>query len=174
MLGPTTPSRVLLLAGLAYAIVQTITFSLYLYSAETYPARLRALGTGLLLRRPDGRRLHHARFGIQYVLAVFAAVLVVGALVTALCAIETKGRVLRKSPRRRSKPADPEAPARGRQPPCRFPSQDRPRIGTVAQRRGRECPRAPVPNKDIFAASTRQAISHAAGAPAASHSPFER
>jgi len=120
------------------------------------------------------KNLSHIRFGIQYVLAVFAAVLVVGALVTALCAIETKGRVLRKSPRRRSKPADPEAPARGRQPPCRFPSQDRPRIGTVAQRRGRECPRAPVPNKDIFAASTRQAISHAAGAPVASHSPFER
>ena len=35
-----------------------------------------------------------AHFGIQYVFAVFAAVLVVGALVTALCAIETKARVL--------------------------------------------------------------------------------
>lgn len=32
--------------------------------------------------------------GIQYVCAVFAAVLVVGAVVTALCAIEIKGRVL--------------------------------------------------------------------------------
>jgi putative MFS transporter len=32
--------------------------------------------------------------GIQYVFAVFAAILLVGALVTALFAVETKGRVL--------------------------------------------------------------------------------
>lgn len=45
-LGATSPIQVLVLAGLAYAIVQTVTFSLYLYSAEIYPTRLRALGTG--------------------------------------------------------------------------------------------------------------------------------
>ena len=45
--GATSATEVLVLAGLAYAIVQTITFSLYLYSAEIYPTRLRALGTGL-------------------------------------------------------------------------------------------------------------------------------
>ena len=47
LLGASSPMEVLILAGLAYAIVQTITFSLYLYSAEIYPTRLRALGTGL-------------------------------------------------------------------------------------------------------------------------------
>ena len=35
-----------------------------------------------------------ADFGIQYVFAVFAGVLLVGAVVTALVGIETKGRVL--------------------------------------------------------------------------------
>ena len=36
-LGATSPVQVLILAGLAYAIVQTVTFSLYLYSAENLP-----------------------------------------------------------------------------------------------------------------------------------------
>ena len=102
MLGATTPMQVLLLAGLAYAIVQTITFSLYLYSAEIYPTRLRALGTGLgsawlrlgSFAGPIVVGFVMAQFGIQYVFAVFAAFLVLGAIVTGLCAIETKGRVL--------------------------------------------------------------------------------
>ena len=85
-----------------YAIVQTITFSLYLYSAELYPTRLRAIGTGLgsaWLRLGSsagpivvGTIMGAA--GIQYVFAAFAGILVVGALVTMLFAIETKGRVL--------------------------------------------------------------------------------
>ncbi len=101
-MGATSPTEVLVLAGLAYAIVQTITFSLYLYSAELYPTRLRAIGTGLgsaWLRLGSsagpivvGTIMGAA--GIQYVFATFAGVLVVGALVTMLFAIETKGRVL--------------------------------------------------------------------------------
>lgn len=102
MLGATTPMQVLFLAGLAYAIVQTITFSLYLYSAEIYPTRLRAIGTGLgsawlrlgSFAGPMVVGFTMAHYGIGTVFAVFAAVLVVGAIVTALCAIETKGRVL--------------------------------------------------------------------------------
>ena len=90
------------MAGLAYAIVQTITFSLYLYSAELYPTRLRAIGTGLgsawlRLGSSAGPIVVGsviAGFGIQYVFAVFACVLLVGASATALFAIETKGRVL--------------------------------------------------------------------------------
>lgn len=101
-MGATSPTEVLVLAGLAYAIVQTITFSLYLYSAELYPTRLRAIGTGLgsaWLRLGSsagpivvGTIMGAA--GIQYVFATFAGVLVVGALVTMFFAIETKGRVL--------------------------------------------------------------------------------
>lgn len=102
MLGATSPIQVLLLAGLAYAIVQTITFSLYLYSAEIYPTRLRALGTGLgsawlrlgSFAGPLVVGWTMAHFGIEYVFAIFAVSLLVGAAITAFCAIETKGRTL--------------------------------------------------------------------------------
>jgi len=102
ILGVKSATQVLVLAGLAYAIVQTITFSLYLYSAELYPTRLRAIGTGvgsawLRLGSSSGPLLVGwiiAGFGIQYVFGVFACVVLVGAAVTALFAIETKGRVL--------------------------------------------------------------------------------
>ena len=101
-LGATSAIQVLVLAALAYAILQTITFSLYLYSAELYPTRLRAIGTGfgsawLRLGSSAGPLvigLIIADFGIQYVFVVFAGALLVGAIVTALVGIETKGRVL--------------------------------------------------------------------------------
>jgi putative MFS transporter len=101
-LGALNPLEVLICAGLSYAIVQTITFSLYLYSAEIYPTRIRAIGTGLgsaWLRLGSsvgpiltGWTIAYA--GIQYVFVVFAVVLLIGALVTIFFAIETKGRVL--------------------------------------------------------------------------------
>ena len=102
LLGATTPILVLVFAGLAYAIVQTITFSLYLYSAEIYPTRLRALATGLgsaWLRigssaGPVVVGFTMATLGLDSVFAVFAAVLLVGAAVTAFSAIETKRRIL--------------------------------------------------------------------------------
>ncbi|POX43285.1 MFS transporter [Streptomyces sp. Ru73] len=101
-LGATGAVQVLILATLAYAIIQTITFSLYLYSSELYPTRLRALGTGFgsaWLRAGSslGPLLVGAvvsGLGIRYVFTVFAAVALLGALVTSVFAIETKGRVL--------------------------------------------------------------------------------
>ena len=102
VLGATSPMEVLICAGLSYAIIQTVTFSLYLYSAEIYPTRLRALGTGLgsawlRLGSSAGPLITGwlmAYAGIQYVFAVFAAVLLVGAVVTLLYATETKDKVL--------------------------------------------------------------------------------
>ncbi len=102
MLGATSPVQVLILAGLAYAIVQTVTFSLYLYSAEIYPTRMRAIGTGtgsawLRLGSSAGPMLVGfvmSSFGIQYVFATFAVILIIGAIVTMLFAVETKGKVL--------------------------------------------------------------------------------
>ena len=44
--GATSATEVVILATAAYAVLQTIAFSLYLYSAELYPTRLRAIGTG--------------------------------------------------------------------------------------------------------------------------------
>lgn len=101
-LGATSAEQVLVLGGLAYAIVQTVTFSLYLYSAEIYPTRLRALGTGtgsawLRLGSSAGPIIvgfTMASMGIQYVFVIFAAILVVGAIVTALFAVETRGKAL--------------------------------------------------------------------------------
>jgi putative MFS transporter len=100
--GAQTAEQVLIFAGLAYAIIQTITFSLYLYSAELYPTRLRALGTGLgsaWLRLgssagPIVVGWLMASAGIQYVFWTFAGLLLLGALITAFFAVETKGRVL--------------------------------------------------------------------------------
>lgn len=96
--GASAPTEVLVLAGLAYAVVQTITFSLYLYSAEIYPTRLRAIGTGFgsALARlgssagPLVVGTTMASFGIQYVFGLFACILLVGAAVTAFGAIETR------------------------------------------------------------------------------------
>ena len=101
-LGATSATEVLILATAAYAILQTITFSLYLYSAEIYPTRLRCIGTGLgsaWLRAgsavgPVMVGLIVGDLGIRYVFAAFAAVALVGGFVTLLFAIETKGRVL--------------------------------------------------------------------------------
>src|SRR6476660_216234 len=44
LLGATSAIQVLVGATIAYAILQTVAFSLYLYSAELYPTRLRAIG----------------------------------------------------------------------------------------------------------------------------------
>ncbi len=101
-LGATTAVEVLILATAAYAVLQTIAFSLYLYSAELYPTRLRAIGTGfgsawLRAGSSIGPILVGtivADLGIRYVFAAFAAVALVGCLVTLLFAIETRGRVL--------------------------------------------------------------------------------
>ncbi len=101
-LGATSAIEVLILATAAYAILQTITFSLYLYSAELYPTRLRCVGTGLgsaWLRAgsaigPVMVGMIVGGLGIRYVFAAFAAVTLIGGLVTLLFAIETKGRVL--------------------------------------------------------------------------------
>jgi MFS transporter, putative metabolite:H+ symporter len=101
-LGATSAGEVLILATAGYAILQTVAFSLYLYSAELYPTRLRAIGAGLgsaWLRAGSsiGALLVGSivgLFGIRYVFAAFAAVALAGGLVTLLFAIETKGRSL--------------------------------------------------------------------------------
>jgi len=101
-LGATTAIQVLILATVTYAILQTIAFSLYLYSAELYPTRLRAVGTGfgsawLRAGSSIGPMLVGfivGDFGIRYVFIAFAVVALVGGITTLLFAIETKGRVL--------------------------------------------------------------------------------
>jgi MFS transporter, putative metabolite:H+ symporter len=101
-LGATSAIEILILATAAYAVLQTIAFSLYLYSAELYPTRLRAVGGGFgsaWLRAgssigPIMVGSIVAGLGIRYVFAAFAAVALVGGLLTLRFAIETKGMVL--------------------------------------------------------------------------------
>jgi len=101
-LGATTATQVVILAPIAYAILQTIAFSLYLYSAELYPTRLRAVGTGFgsaWLRAgssigPVLVGFIVAGVGIRYVFLAFAVIALIGGLITARFGIETKGKVL--------------------------------------------------------------------------------
>jgi putative MFS transporter len=101
-LGANSAIEVLILATAGYAVLQTIAFSLYLYSAELYPTRLRAVGTGfgsawLRAGSSIGSIMVGwivADLGIRYVFAAFAAVALLGGLVTLLFAVETKGRIL--------------------------------------------------------------------------------
>jgi MFS transporter, putative metabolite:H+ symporter len=101
-LGASSVIQVVVLATVAYAVLQTVAFSLYLYSAELYPTRLRAVGTGFgsaWLRAGSSIGPVLVGFivtdiGIRYVFAAFAAVTVVGGLITMMSAVETTGRPL--------------------------------------------------------------------------------
>lgn len=102
VLGATSPIQILVCATVGYGILQTITFSLYLYSSELYPTRLRAIGTGLgsaWLRAgsavgPILVGVIVSDFGIRYVFVAFALIALIGGVVTLRYSIETKGKVL--------------------------------------------------------------------------------
>jgi MFS transporter, putative metabolite:H+ symporter len=101
-LGATSAQEVLIFATATYSIIQTVTFSLYLYSAELYPTRLRAVGAGfgsawLRIASSLGPLLVGwvvGSYSINYVFVVFGIVLAIGGIICLLFAIETKGRVL--------------------------------------------------------------------------------
>ena len=102
VLGATSAQEVLIFATATYAIIQTVTFSLYLYSAELYPTRLRAVGAGfgsawLRIASSIGPLLVGwvvESYSINYVFVVFGIVLAIGGIICLLFATETKGRVL--------------------------------------------------------------------------------
>ncbi|MFB4342577.1 MFS transporter [Pantoea sp. CS_6] len=100
--GATAPLQVLIFGSITYAILQTIAFSLYLYSAELYPTRLRAVGTAFSsawLRAgsslgPLMVGFIVSGFGIRFVFIMFAVIALIGGVVTLLFAVETKGKSL--------------------------------------------------------------------------------
>jgi MFS transporter, putative metabolite:H+ symporter len=102
VLGAESAQQVLIFATTTYAVIQTVTFSLYLYSAELYPTRLRAVGAGfgsawLRIASAIGPLLVGwvvENYSINYVFVVFGIVLAIGGLICLLFAPETKGRVL--------------------------------------------------------------------------------
>jgi putative MFS transporter len=101
-IGPTTPERVLVLSTMSYMCISTLSLALYLYTAELYPTRVRALGTSTgtaWLRIASiigpwvvGTTL--AAGGLGTVFLVFGIAALVASLVVALFATETKRRVL--------------------------------------------------------------------------------
>jgi MFS transporter, putative metabolite:H+ symporter len=101
-IGPTTAERVLVLSTLSYMCISTLSLALYLYTAELYPTRVRALGTSTgtaWLRVASiigpwvvGTTLTAG--GLGTVFLVFGAAALVASLVVALFATETKRRVL--------------------------------------------------------------------------------
>ena len=101
-LGAKSAVEVLILATLAYGTIQTITYSLYLYTAELYPTRIRALGSGtgsawLRIGSSVGPLVVAqvmAFAGVNWVFLVFAGILVIGGTICAAFAIETRQRVL--------------------------------------------------------------------------------
>lgn len=102
ILGAESAQQVLIFATATYAVIQTVTFSLYLYSAELYPTRLRAVGAGfgsawLRIASAIGPLLVGwvvESYSINYVFVVFGIVLAIGGIICLLFAPETKGRVL--------------------------------------------------------------------------------
>ncbi len=101
VLGPDSPQRVLVLVSCGFFFVSTLSLGVYVYTPELYPTRARALAVGTAtawLRFASILGPGIVGFivgsGLGAVFLVFAAVAVVGAIVTGLFAIETKRRVL--------------------------------------------------------------------------------
>ena len=102
ILGATSAEEILIFATLIYATIQTITLSLYLYTGELYPTRIRAIGCGTgsaCLRlgssiSPLIVGLIVSDYSISWVFLFFAAIAACGVTVCWFFAIETKGQVL--------------------------------------------------------------------------------
>jgi MFS transporter, putative metabolite:H+ symporter len=101
-IGPTTAERVLVLTTLAYMCISTLSLALYLYTAELYPTRVRALGTGTAtawlrlasILGPQVVGFVIAGGGLGNVFLVFGLVVLFASVTVALFATETKARVL--------------------------------------------------------------------------------
>jgi putative MFS transporter len=107
-----TAQQVLICMTIAYFFVSTINIGVYLYTPELYPTRVRALGVGtatawlrfasiigpIVVGQMIGARLTPAQIpDLPKVFLAFAAVAAIAAVITALFAVETKGRVLEEA-----------------------------------------------------------------------------
>jgi MFS transporter, putative metabolite:H+ symporter len=101
LLGADAPHRVLFFVSAAFFCSSVLSIGLYLYTPELYPTRARAVAVGaatawLRLASMVGPTVVGIMIGsgLESVFLAFGAVAAVAALVTAIFAIETKGRVL--------------------------------------------------------------------------------
>ena len=94
--------NVMILSTLSWFFITTISLGLYLYSAEIYPTRVRALGTGTgtawlrfaSIIGPFVVGMILPAGGLGGVFLMFAIASLVGGIVTLLFGMETRGRVL--------------------------------------------------------------------------------
>jgi putative MFS transporter len=101
-IGPATAERVLVLGTLSYMCISTLSLALYLYTAELYPTRVRALGTSTAtawlrlasILGPQVVGFIIAGGGLGNVFLVFGLVVLSASITVALFATETKARVL--------------------------------------------------------------------------------
>jgi putative MFS transporter len=94
--------NVMILSTLSWFFITTISLGLYLYSAEIYPTRMRALGTGTgtawlrlaSIIGPFVVGMILPAGGLGGVFLMFAIASLVGGVVTLLFGMETRGRIL--------------------------------------------------------------------------------
>jgi MFS transporter, putative metabolite:H+ symporter len=101
-IGPSSAERILVFAILTNMCVSTLSLALYLYTAELYPTRVRALGTStgtawlrlasVLGPQVFGNTVGSGSIGGAFVM--FGLVALVASVIVALFATETKSRVL--------------------------------------------------------------------------------
>jgi putative MFS transporter len=101
-IGPSSAERILVFAILTNLCVSTLSLALYLYTAELYPTRVRALGTAtgtawlrlasILGPQVFGNTIGNGSIGNAFL--VFGLVALAACIVVALFATETKARVL--------------------------------------------------------------------------------
>lgn len=102
LLGSPSALEVFIFATLTYSAIQTVTYSLYLYSAELYPTRLRSIGAGIgsawlragSMAGPWLIGLVMVHGSIHVVFLVFAVLAIVSGGLCMFRAPETSGRVL--------------------------------------------------------------------------------
>jgi putative MFS transporter len=107
-----TALQVLICMTIAYFFVSTINIGVYLYTPELYPTRVRALGVGtatawlrfasilgpIAVGMMIGSRLTPAQIvDLPKVFLAFAAASAIAAVITAVFAVETKGRILEEA-----------------------------------------------------------------------------
>jgi putative MFS transporter len=98
----TSAYNVMILSTLSWFFITTISLALYLYSAEIYPTRVRALGTGTgtawlrfaSIIGPFVVGMILPAGGLGGVFLMFAIAALIGGIVTLLFGMETRGRVL--------------------------------------------------------------------------------
>jgi MFS transporter, putative metabolite:H+ symporter len=100
-IGASSAERVLVLVSIAFFFSSVLSIGVYLYTPELYPTRARAMGVGvatawLRLASMIGPSVVGLMIGggLENVFLAFGLIAAVAAVVTALFAVETKGRVL--------------------------------------------------------------------------------